>query len=123
MQRRSEKQERGAGSHLRHDRLAGRFGIKRSFAMAVRPYQRRAIVGGVVVERPHHVDEIFGAADLTSPHILIAMRQLRQRAGMDRDRLRQVELDGVAPGGEHPLRSEENKSDLQSLMRISYALF
>src|SRR3546814_8693911 len=102
MQRRSEKQERGAGSHLRHDRLAGRFGIKRSFAMAVRPYQRRAIVGGVVVERPHHVDEIFGAADLTSPHILIAMRQLRQRAGM---------------------RSEEHTSELQSLMRHSYAVF
>src|SRR3546814_9325924 len=29
----------------------------------------------------------------------------------------------IAPVGEHPLRSEEHTSELQSLMRISYAVF
>src|SRR3546814_5633663 len=85
--------------------------------MAVRPYQSRAIVGRVVGERPHHIDEIFGAADLPPPPVLIPMRQLRQRAGMNRDGLRQVELDGVAPWRQYPLGDAENRLLLEEQRR------
>src|SRR3546814_6869382 len=104
------------------------------------------------------VDEIFDLADRPAPHVLVAVRHLRRRTGMNRDRLSGVELDAVAPrredglddgedgrmldqrGGtfraseqppeplgrravETALRSEEHTSELQSLMRTSYAVF
>src|SRR3546814_2499268 len=41
----------------------------------------------------------------------------------DRPHHRQLEPDAAAVHGEQPVRSEEHTSELQSLMRISYAVF
>src|SRR3546814_3260323 len=70
-------------------------------------------------KRPHNIHEIFDAALGAGPHVLIAMRHLRQCARMDLDRLGEIERDPFAPWQ----RSEEHTSELQSLMRISYAVF
>jgi hypothetical protein len=48
---------------------------------------RGPVLCGETGERPHDIHEIFGFADGAAPHILIAMRQLRRRAGMDGDGL------------------------------------
>src|SRR3546814_6348835 len=99
--------------------------------MAVRPEAGGAILGGERRQRPDDVQKIFDFAFGTLPHVLIAVRILRERAGVDFDSLGQVESDPVAPGAKHALgdlehegvRSEEHTSELQSLMRISYAVF
>jgi len=60
---------------------------------AVCPRERR--------QRPHHIDEILEATLRSLPHILVTVRQLRQRTGMNFDCLGQVERDALAPGQQH----------------------
>ena len=64
---------------------------------------------GERAQRPHDVNKIFDCALGALPHILIAMRELRERAGMDLDRLRQIERDPVAPGREHRFARSEDR--------------
>jgi hypothetical protein len=47
-------------------------------------------------EGPHHVDEIFDLAFHRRPHILVTVRKLNRRPGMNLDRLGEIELDRVA---------------------------
>src|SRR3546814_9303519 len=102
--------------HLDRDRLLVRHRVGVG-PMAVRPEAGGAILGGERRQRPDDVQKIFDFAFGTLPHVLIAVRILRERAGVDFDSLGQVEDDPVAP------RSEEHPSELQSLMRNSYAVF
>src|SRR3546814_8126916 len=47
----------------------------------------------------------------------------RHRAGRERDERQRRKRGGALPQGEAAFRSEEHTSELQSLMRISYAVF
>src|SRR5204862_126042 len=77
--------------------------------------------GAIVRERPHHVDEILGLADRTAPHILIAVRKLRQGARIERDRLGQVELDCIAPRAERLLYQCEHERVQHELLDLRRA--
>src|SRR3546814_13428927 len=52
-------------------------------------------------EGPHHIDEIFVLALGTVPHVVIAMRELPDLAGMNLDRLRDVQLNAIASACQH----------------------
>src|SRR3546814_2931830 len=65
-------------------------------------------------------------AERHDPHILFRQSEPVVDMGGRRVRLRDFSLSGVTvtlPRGEGPDRSEEHTSELQSLMRISYAVF
>src|SRR3546814_10380530 len=73
-------------------------------------------VGNRVVRQPAHV----GAAGFVAQHQRIGLRAVQQAqrdAGIGRMEQRALSFDEV------PARSEEHTSELQSLMRISYAVF
>src|SRR3546814_3593444 len=117
--------------------------------MAARPEHGRTVFRCERTERPDDIDLIFAAVARRLPEILIAVRDLRERAFVQFDGLGEVEDDPVAPGFEHrlddpqhlvasdqcgrmlrtaqqgpeALRSAEHTSELQSLMRIPYAVF
>lgn len=82
----------------RSDRLTMRAGIDPGRAVLRR--ERR--------KRPHHVDEILVTALRARPHVVIAVRKLLDLAGMDFDRLRDVELDTLASRREHLPRDVED---------------
>ena len=83
--------------------------------MAGGPHHRRAVLARVAGEGPHHIDQIFGLADGAAPHVLVAVRKLRRRSRMKRQPLRQIELDGVAPGLEDAARDAEDQGMLNDL--------
>src|SRR3546814_6772727 len=58
-----------------------------------------------------------GSVTVTSPAVACAAMSALQHQGLDRQDGRQV------LGDARPARSEEHTSELQSLMRISYAVF
>lgn len=103
MQCRAEEDERVAGHHLDRDRRAR--AVVAVAPVAPRPDDRCAILTGVRCERPHDVDQIFGACLAQRPHLLVAVRGLHLGAREKLDRLRQVELDMVAVWSEHGLRN------------------
>src|SRR3546814_5567681 len=73
-----------------------------------------------VAERPLYLPLRFGAIGAACPGLEpIVLRQGQQRAVVDDVPL--IVL--TCHGGLHPVRSEEHTSELQSLMRISYAVF
>src|SRR3546814_6615863 len=68
------------------------------------------------------LDRILGCAGQAGPHPVRTRR--RSRPGCCRCvRARGDEASGQDEGGGSPRRSEEHTSELQSLMRISYAVF
>jgi hypothetical protein len=62
-----------------------------------------------------YVDEILDLAGRPAPHVLVPVRQLRERARVKRDRLREVELDRVAPRQEHLLHNAGDEFVLHEL--------
>src|SRR3546814_20979857 len=93
MQGRSQKYDRIAWFGFRNDRSFFRLFDQCLDAMAPGPDDCRTILLGEGCERPHHIHEIFDVSERTLPHILIAVRNLRQRARMELDRLGEIELD------------------------------
>src|SRR3546814_10593139 len=99
--------------------------------VASRPEAGAAVLAREGGHGPHDVDEIFEATLRAFPHVLVAVGHLRKGAGVDLDRLGQVECDPLTSWQQHLLsdredqrmRSEEHTSEIQSLMRISYAVF
>ena len=63
---------------------------ERFAAVADRPDDGSSVLICVARARPHHFDEIFDLAGHTAPHVLVAISQLRRRAWMKCERLRQV---------------------------------
>src|SRR3546814_3956080 len=95
MKGRSQKYDRRSRISFDSDRL--RAVVTLPAIVAPRPDQRGPIFGRERRNRPHHVDEIFELPGRTAPHVLVPVRKLRWRARMQLERLREVELDGVAP--------------------------
>src|SRR3546814_8640107 len=104
------------------------------FFSSRRRHTRCALVTGVQtcalpVSFPHHVDAVDGVDEkigIIGRHIAIAILNSGRRRDQTfrksaRDHRRSVST-GVAIEW-HQLRSEEHTSELQSLMRISYAVF
>src|SRR3546814_1521750 len=58
---------------------------------------------------PHDVDEIFEATLRAFPHVLVAVGHLRKGAGVDLDRLGQVECDPLTPWQQHLLSDREDQ--------------
>ena len=100
MQDRSEEQQRGAGWHFGGDRTCIAR-LRCRIVMAARPDQRRATLQRERIDRPDDVDLIVHPGLDAAPEILVAVRHLRERAGMDFDRLGEVENDTIAPFPEH----------------------
>src|SRR3546814_127066 len=71
--------------------------------MAARPEHGRTVFRCECTERPDDIDLIFAAVARRLPEILIAVRDLRERAFVQFDGLGEVEDDPVAPGFEHRL--------------------
>src|SRR3546814_9254193 len=76
--------------------------------------EHQLIVGAELVEHVHRRRSGGEAAAVVLPHALIG-------AVVEIEELQMLELAGG--GGEQFLRSEEHTSELQSLMRTSYAVF
>jgi len=115
VERRAKEQKRRA--RLEFDgKVAGRRRrIERMAAMTAGPDDGRAILACVARERPHHVDQIFRIANDPAPHVLVAVRKLGRRARVERERLREVQLDCVAPGLEHAPRDAKDERVLDDL--------
>src|SRR3546814_3080978 len=70
--------------------------------------------------------EAFHAVHMVSTSVsssLFCMKYLALRSGMSDRRLLSSDLDSFVPHAASVSRSEEHTSELQSLMRISYAVF
>src|SRR3546814_13594521 len=91
---RSQKYERRSRMVFDSDRL--RAVVTLPAIVAPRPDQRGPIFGRERRNRPHHVDAIFELPGRTAPHVLVPVRKLRWRARMPLERVREVELEGVA---------------------------
>ena len=95
MERRPQEKDRRTGIRLEGDRVP--IIACRAEIVAPRPDQCRAVFSLERRNRPHHVDEIFELAGRAAPHILVPVGELRWRARMQFERLREVELDGITP--------------------------
>src|SRR3546814_5055746 len=85
------------------------FGLARRIEKPFAPFLRAHHLAIALGDRQHAHDDIFGDGDRVDPGAV----------GDDDTAIReQVERHAVDPG-----RSEEHTSELQSLMRISYAVF
>src|SRR3546814_4753977 len=108
--------------------------------MAVRPHQHRTVVAGSAHSRPvpfgiavsaladkHDAQRNAGlrgslVAD-TPPFTLVARHEQREPAAPDEIERRDATFRAFEPGVRQTVRSEEHTSELQSLMRISSAVF
>src|SRR3546814_1751949 len=106
--------------------------------MAVSPeppeaFERGRLFAGIPLELLHKALEIFGpefhaiASARDGGVVILAIDEARSDRGKDIDsviglRLRRIDRLGIAMVPS-PMRSEEHTSELQSLMRISYAVF
>ena len=119
MQRGTEEEDRRA--RLRLNRHGLRVLERGAGIMAPRPDQGGAVFSLERRNRPHHVDEIFDLAGRAAPHILIPVGKLRRRAGMQFERLRQVELDGIAPGVENGPHQAHDRGVAHESLDSGYA--
>lgn len=76
--------------------------------IAAWPKTRAAILPRERTQWPHHIHEIFDRPLWTTPHVLVAMRGLRERAGVDFNRLRKIEGDAITPWQKHSLDDSEH---------------
>src|SRR3546814_3234702 len=89
--------------------------------MTARPEPSCAILRCEGRQRPHDIDLKLLAALDRRPKIMVTVGILGERVGVYLDGLGEIERDAVAVRRQD--RSEEHTSELQSLMRISYAVF
>src|SRR3546814_7921340 len=88
----------------------------------LRRYKRGPFLG-YDVKPGHYVEPKVAMRRLTAAEEALIRDHMRSQRGVDRREARDVASDMAGKDAAWPDRSEEHTSELQSLMRISYAVF